>query len=60
MANLDTPAGFKPVQHRNGAPYAGSFRVYSVAAGYGTALMIGDAVILASTSQTINGRVLSE
>lgn len=35
-------------------------RPYSVAAGYGTALMIGDPVILAGTSQTINGRVLSD
>lgn len=60
MANAHTPAGFRPVMHRNGAPYNGSFRPYSVAAGYGTALMIGDAVILAGTSQTINGRVLSD
>lgn len=60
MANTDNPAGFRPVMHRNGAPYAGAFRAYSVAAGYGTALMIGDLVILAGTSQTINGRVLSD
>jgi hypothetical protein len=46
--------------HRNGAPYNGAFRTYSVAAGYGTALQLGDAVILAGTSQTINGRVLSD
>ena len=60
MANADTPSGFRPVMHRNGAPYTGAFRVYSVAAAYGTALMIGDLVILAGTSQTINGRVLSD
>lgn len=60
MANADTPAGFRPVMHRNGAPYIGAFRTYSVAAGYGTALYVGDAVILAGTSQTINGRVLSD
>jgi hypothetical protein len=60
MANTHSPAGFRPVMHRNGAPYAGQFRQYSVAAGYGTQLMIGDAVILAGTSQTINGRVLSD
>jgi hypothetical protein len=41
-------------------PYNGAFRTYSVAAGYGTALQLGDAVILAGTSQTINGRVLSD
>lgn len=60
MANVHSPAGFRPVMHRNGAPYAGAFRQYSVAAAYGTALMIGDPVILAGTSQTINGRVLSD
>lgn len=60
MANTHRPAGFRPIMHRNGAPYAGQMRPYSVAAGYGTALMIGDAVILAGTSQTINGRVLSD
>lgn len=60
MANAHTPAGFSPVAHRNGAPYAGQFRPYSVAAGYGTALLIGDPVILAGTSQTIGGRVLSD
>lgn len=60
MANTHKPAGFRPVMHRNGAPYAGQFRQYSTAAGYGTSLKIGDAVILAGTSQTINGRVLSD
>jgi hypothetical protein len=60
MANVHSPAGFRPVMHRNGAPYNGAFREYSVAAGYGTALYIGDAVILAGTSQTIGGRVLSD
>jgi hypothetical protein len=60
MANADTPFGLRPVQHRNGAPYSGSFRYYSVAAGNGTAIMIGDPVTLAGTSQTINGRIYSD
>lgn len=60
MPNVHKPAGFRPIMHRNGAPYSGNFRPYSVAAGDATALMIGDAVILAGTSQTINGRVLSD
>ena len=60
MANVNSPAGARPVMHRNGAPYNGSFRSYSVAAGNATALLIGDFVILAGTSQTINGRVLSD
>lgn len=60
MANVDSPAGFRPVMHRNGAPYNGSFRLYSVAAGDGTALMIGDPVKLAGTGQTIANRVLQD
>lgn len=60
MANADTPFGLKPVQHRNGAPYNGSFRLYSVAAGDGTAILIGDPVVLAGTSQTIDGRIYSD
>lgn len=55
MANADTPFGLRPVRHRNGAPYNGAFTVYSVAAGDSTALMIGDPVTHAGTSQTING-----
>lgn len=60
MANVHSPAGLRPVQHRDGSPYVGSFREYSVAAGYGTALYIGDVVILAGTAQTIGGRVLTD
>lgn len=60
MANTHNPAGFKPVKDRLGKPYNGAFETYSVAAGYATALQLGDAVILAGTSQTINGRVLSD
>jgi hypothetical protein len=60
MANADTPFGLKPVQHRNGAPYSGSFRLYSVAAGDSTAILIGDPVTLAGTSQTIDGRIYSD
>lgn len=60
MANADTPFGLRPVQHRNGAPYNGAFRLYSVAAGDGTALFMGDLVKLAGTSQTINGRIYSD
>ena len=60
MANADTPAGATPVAHRNGAAYNGSFNVYSVAAGDGTALYVGDFVKLAGTGQTINGRVLQD
>lgn len=60
MANADTPFGLRPVQHRNGAPYNGAFRIYSVAAGDATALMIGDLVKLAGTGQTVKGRMFSD
>lgn len=60
MANVNAPAGLIPVAHRNGAPYNGSFRPYSVAAGDGTALYIGDLVKLAGTGQTIGNRVLND
>lgn len=60
MANADTPFGLKPVRHRNGAPYTGAARIYSVAAGDGTAIYVGDLVTAAGTSQTINGVIYSD
>lgn len=45
MANADTPFGLRPIRHRNGAPYNGSFGAYYTAATYGTALYVGDPVI---------------
>lgn len=60
MANTDNAFGLKPVQHRNGAPYNGAFRLYSTATGDGTAIYIGDPVILSGTSQTINGKIYSD
>jgi hypothetical protein len=60
MANADTPFGLKPVRHRNGAPYTGAARVYSVAAGDGTAIYVGDLVTAAGTAQTINGVVYQD
>jgi hypothetical protein len=60
MANADTPFGLKPVRHRNGAPYNGAARVYSVAAGNATAIYVGDLVTAAGTAQTINGTVYQD
>lgn len=57
MANVDTPFGLRPVRYVSGAPYNGAVEMYSVAAGDSTAILIGDPVILAGTSQTIDGRV---
>lgn len=57
MANPDTPFGLRPVGYVGGAPYNGAARVYSVAAGDGTRIGIGDPVTTAGvgTGQTING-----
>lgn len=60
MANTDNAFGLKPVQHRNGAPYNGAFRLYSTLTTDATAIYIGDPVILSGTSQTINGRIYSD
>lgn len=45
MANADTPFGLRPIRHRSGAPYNGAATPMYIAAGYGTALFIGDPVI---------------
>jgi hypothetical protein len=57
MANPDTPRGLRPVGYVGGAPYNGAATVYSVAAGDGTRIGIGDPVTTAGvgTGQTING-----
>lgn len=58
MANPNVSLGFVPVRYLSGAPYNGAFNQYSVAAGNGTAIMIGDPVTTAGvgTGQTINGQ----
>jgi len=59
MANTDAPFGMRPVRHRNGAPYNGAFRAYSVIAGDSTALFIGDAVVKTGSANAtaINGHL---
>jgi len=44
MANLDRPAGFKPVKNLNGSPWNGKANVYYIPSTDGTATFIGDAV----------------
>jgi hypothetical protein len=60
MANPDIVRGLVPVGYVGGAPYNGAFREYSVAAGNGTAIYVGDPVTAAGvgTAQTINGKVM--
>lgn len=52
MANKDTPFGLVPVRHANGAPYNGAYTEYYVPATYGTALGVGDPVVITGTSNT--------
>lgn len=52
MANADTPFGLRPLRHRNGAPYNGPATPYYIPASYGTALYIGDPVVITGTANT--------
>lgn len=53
MANTDAPFGLKPVQYAWGGPYDGRTRPYHVLSTYGTALFIGDPVVITGTSNTV-------
>ena len=50
MANTNTPFGLRPVRHANGAPYNGAATKYYIPASDGTALYLGDPVILAGSA----------
>lgn len=49
MANITTPFGLKPVRHLTGAPYNGQIIECYCAAGYATALYVGDPVLFSPT-----------
>jgi hypothetical protein len=55
MANANAPMGLVPVRGVNSQTVSGGPRLYSHAAGDGTALYRGDPVKIAGTAQTING-----
>jgi hypothetical protein len=55
MANNNAPFGLRPVSTVSGQPFSGATRTYSVPAGDGTAIYLGDAVKLVGTSQIVNG-----
>ena len=50
MANVDRVNGFHPVGNVVTGSYNGQSRPYSVAAGYATALFVGDAVSMSGTA----------
>lgn len=50
MPNLNVAFGLKPVRYASGAPYNGAAKEYFVPASDGTALFIGDPVVLAGSA----------
>lgn len=50
MANSNAPTGLRPVRYRSGAPYNGACNTYSVPASDGTALFVGDPVIIGGSA----------
>jgi hypothetical protein len=55
MPNVDSPFGLRPVRYQSGAPYNGAVNAYSTLASDGTAIYIGDPVIISGTSSVIDG-----
>lgn len=55
MANPNTPYGLRPYAYMSGAPYNGAVRTYYVPSGNGTALFLGDPVVLITNSSDGNG-----
>ena len=66
MSNTDRPNGFRPVEHLNGNPWNGKYRVYYLAVTEGTATFIGDPVEFAGSAdstgiyQTVNQAAAAE
>ena len=60
MANTNFPFGLRPVSRLGTGLVTGAIRQFSVAAGNGTAIFIGDPVKGAGTSQIIDGNVLTD
>ena len=55
MANANVARGLIPYAHYDGSMWNGSANIYYVAAGYATALYIGDPVVTHSASNDANG-----
>ena len=50
MANADRPFGLRPVRYQNGTPWNGATKKYNITATDGTALYIGDPVVIVGDS----------
>ena len=50
MANRDAPFGLRPIRHLNGSPWNGATQRCLVEDDYGTAVFIGDPVIVTGTA----------
>lgn len=59
MANANTPYGFKPVRDAAGKPFNGSLETVFVPATDGTALYIGDPVIVAGSADAAGVRTVT-
>ena len=46
MANVDAAFGLKPIRHFNGSPWNGATRKFLVEDDYGTAVFVGDPVVI--------------
>jgi hypothetical protein len=55
MANANTPFGLQPYAYSWGAPYNGAVRTYYVPVGNGTALYLGDPVVIITANSDGNG-----
>lgn len=53
MANVNRPQGFRPLRHIDGSPYNGQYTPYLIASGDGTAVYIGDVVVIAGSAGTV-------
>lgn len=63
MANVDSPFGLRPIGTASGSPYNGQVIPCYIASSYGTALFVGDpVVVVAAGSNTAveNGTVLGD
>lgn len=52
MPNTNAPLGLRPVRYASGAPYNGACNPYFIPSSDGTALFIGDPVIIAGSGDT--------